>query len=329
MICSGVTATRSNSTSAPAASANAITSSARALNICSPLYHRPLAPPPLASRNYLHRRAVGAAPYSSVMSNYQRPQPNRKLVWAVYPAGTHLDRSRTSSGGMRATARNDRDNSLVTQAELFDADDRYDDGYRDGLRNLLVNCAATIAVDVARAVTATALEVATPYVKDGARRFKEKLRRTPKDTPAAEVVQEAAPKRPTASGLRPVTAAADGRDQVDLVLHADQGDANAQAALERINTRAVETYCIAAHYVAGLPAADVSDEAMRQALAAAAPGYVAAALERLAFDDTLGLTPAQRMRLLHRAAELNPGVIEDLTGANTSLASRVLSRKGH
>ncbi|MDX2389503.1 hypothetical protein NJL88_05375 [Streptomyces sp. DK15] len=266
----------------------------------------------------LHRRAVGAAPNSSVMSNYQRPQPNRKLVWAVYPAGTHLDRSRASSGGMRATARNDRDNSLVTQAELFDADDRYDDGY--DLRNLLVNCAASIAVDVARAVTATALEVATPYVKDGARRFKEKLRRTPKDTPAAEVVPEAAPERPTASGLRPVTAAADGRDQVDLVLRADQGDANAQAALERINTRAVETYCIAAHYLAGLPAADVSDEAMRQALAAAAPGYVAAALERLAFDDdALGLTPAQRMRLLHRAAELDPGVIEDLTGAHTPL----------
>ncbi|MFB6829273.1 hypothetical protein [Streptomyces hydrogenans] len=253
------------------------------------------------------------------MSNYQRPQMNRKLVWAEYPAGTHLDRSRVSSGGMRANARNDRDNSLVAQAELFDADDRYNDGYRDGLRNLLVNCAASIAVDVARAVTATALEVATPYVKDGARRFKEKLRRTPKDTPAAEVVQDAAPERPTASGLRPVTAAGDGRDQVDLVLRADQGDANAQAALERINMRAVETYCIAAHYVASLPAADVSDEAMRQALAAAAPGYVAAALERLTFDDALGLTSAQRMRLLNRAAELDPGVIEDLTGANTPL----------
>lgn len=253
------------------------------------------------------------------MSNYQRPQPNRRLVWAEYPADTHLDRSRTSSGGMRATARDDRDNSLVTQAELFDADDRYDDGYRDGLRNLLVNSATNIAADVAHAVTVAALEAATPHVQEGARRFKEKLRRRPKDTPGAEVVQQAAPERPSASSLRPVTAAADGRDQADLVLHADRGDANAQAALKRINTRAVETYCIAAHYAADLPAADVSDEAMRQALAAAAPGYVAAALEHLALDDALGLTSAQRMHLLHRAAELDPGVVEDLTDANTRL----------
>ncbi|MFE0777985.1 hypothetical protein [Streptomyces sp. NPDC058861] len=192
------------------------------------------------------------------MSNYQRPQPNRKLMLVEFPAGTHLDRSRASSGGMRGTARDDRDNSLVAQAELFDADDRYDEGYRDGLRNLFVNCATDIAVEVARTVTVAAVEVATPYLKDGARRFKEKLRRRPKDTPAAEVVQEVAPERPTASGLRPETAAANGRDQVDLVLRADQGDANVQAALERINTRAAETYGIAAHYSAGLPAADVA-----------------------------------------------------------------------
>ncbi|WP_345552630.1 hypothetical protein [Streptomyces lannensis] len=252
------------------------------------------------------------------MSNYQRPQPNRKFMLVEFPAGTHLDRSRASSGGMRGTARDDRDNSLVAQAELFDANDRYDEGYRDGLRNLLVNCATDIAVEVAQTVTVAAAEVATPYLKDGARRFKEKLRRRPKDTPAAEVVQEAAPKRPTASGLRPVTAAANGRDQVDLVLRADQGDA-VQAALERINTRAAETYGIAAHYSAGLPAADVVGEAMRQALAAAVPGYVAAALERLAFDDELGLTPAQQMRLRGRAAEFDPGVVEDLTGANAPL----------
>jgi hypothetical protein len=233
-----------------------------------------------------------------------------------FPASTHLDRSRASSGGMRGTARNDRDNSLVAQAELFDADDRYDGGYRDGLRNLLVNCATDIAMEVARTVTVAAVEVATPYLKDGARRFKEKLRRRLKDTPAAEVVQEAAPQRPTASGLRPVTAALNGRDQVDLVLRADQGDTNVQAALERINTRAAETYGIAAH----LPAADVVGEAMRQALAAAAPGYIAAALERLAFDDELCLTPTQQMRLRDRAAELDPGVVEDLTGANAPLA---------
>ncbi|WP_097868535.1 hypothetical protein [Streptomyces sp. rh34] len=59
---------------------------------------------------------------------------------------------------------------------------------------------------------------------------------------------------------------------------------------------------------------------MRRALAAAAPGYVAAALERLAFDDELGLTPAQQKRLRGCAAELDPGVVEDLTGANAPLA---------
>ncbi|MGW4272692.1 hypothetical protein ACWEGQ_10060 [Streptomyces seoulensis] len=254
------------------------------------------------------------------MSNYQRQQPNRKFMLVEFPAGTHLDRSRVSSGGMRGTARDDRDNSLVAQAELFDADDRYDEGYKDGLRNLLLNCATDIAVEVTRIVTAAAVEAAAPYLKDGARRFKEKLRRRPKDTPAAEVVQEAAPERPTTSGLRPVTAAANGRDQVDLVLRADPGDTNVQAALERINTRAAETYGISAHYSAGLPAADVASEAMRQALAAAAPGYIAAALERLAFDDELGLTPAQQMRLRDRAVELDPGVLEDLTGANAPLA---------
>ncbi|TQJ91216.1 hypothetical protein [Streptomyces sp. SLBN-31] len=268
------------------------------------------------------------------MSNYRRPQPNRKLVWAEFPAGTHLDRSRASSGGMRATARDDRDNSLVTQAELFDAYDRYDDGYRDGLKNLLVNCATTLAVDFAHALTVAALEAATPYVKDGVRRFKEKLLRVPKNTPAAEAVQEAAPERPTtASGLRLVAATADGRDQVGLVLRADQGDANTQAALERINTRAVETYGIAAHYATGLPAADVADEAMRQALAAAAPGYVAAALERLALDDALGLTPTQQMRLLDRAAELDPGVVDDLAGAKAlgyhdKTATRLVTEAG-
>ncbi|MFG2825181.1 hypothetical protein ACGFX4_37865 [Kitasatospora sp. NPDC048365] len=252
------------------------------------------------------------------MSNHQPPQPNRRLMLVVYPADTHLDRSRASSNGMRGTARSDRDNSLVTQVELFDADDRYGDGYRDGLRNLLVNCATDILVNIAHTVTVTALEAATPHIEDGLRRLKEKLRRPPKNTPAANAVQEVAPEKPTATGLRPATAA-DRPDQVGLVLRADHSDANAQAALERINTRAVETYGIAAHYAAGLAAVDVDGEAMRQALAAAAPGYVAAALERLAFDEELGLTPAQQRRLLDRAAELDPGVVEDSIRVNSPL----------
>ncbi|MFF4456593.1 hypothetical protein [Streptomyces goshikiensis] len=159
-------------------------------------------------------------------------------------------------------------------------------------------------------------------VKDGARRFKEKLRRTPKTPPATESEREATPKGATASGLRrPETAAADGRDPADLVLRAERGDATAQAAaLERINRRAVETHALAVHYAAGQPAADVADEALRQALAAAAPGYVAAALERLAFDEALGLTPAQQMRLRDRAVELDARVVEDLTGVTAPIS---------
>ncbi|MER5985768.1 hypothetical protein [Streptomyces sp. NPDC001787] len=250
------------------------------------------------------------------MSNYQQPQPNRRLMWVEYPDGTHLDRSRTSVGGMRGTARSDRDNMLVAQAELYDARDRYDDGYRDGVRNLVVNCVTDIVVDVAHTVTVAALETATPYLKDGARRFKEKLRRTPKNTPATEAAREATFKGATASGLRrPETAAADGHDPADLVLRAEQGDTTAQAAaLERINRRAVETYALAVHYAAGQLAADVAGEALRQALAAAAPGYIAAALERLAFDEALGLTPAQQVCLRDRAVELDARVVEDLTG---------------
>ncbi|MFC8393061.1 hypothetical protein [Streptomyces sp. CB02400] len=57
------------------------------------------------------------------MSDNERP-PNRRLVEAVYPAGTHLDYSRVSSNGMRGNVRDDRDNSLIGQAELFDAPDR-------------------------------------------------------------------------------------------------------------------------------------------------------------------------------------------------------------
>ncbi|MFE4057819.1 hypothetical protein ACFXP3_16230 [Streptomyces sp. NPDC059096] len=117
-----------------------------------------------------------------------------------------------------------------------------------------------------------------------------------------------------------MAAALDGRDQVDLVLCAVQGDTNVQAVLERIDTRAFETYGIAAHYSAGLPVADIVGEVMRRALAAAAPGYVAAALERLVFDDELGLAPAQQMRLRDRAAEFDSGVVEDLTDANAPLA---------
>jgi hypothetical protein len=66
------------------------------------------------------------------MSDNKRP-PNRRFVEVVYPAGTHLDYSRASSNGMRGTVRDDRDNSLIGQAELFDASDRYADGMRQAV----------------------------------------------------------------------------------------------------------------------------------------------------------------------------------------------------
>lgn len=46
-----------------------------------------------------------------------------KLVRAVYPEGTHLDVSRTTSGALRGTVRDDETNELVGHAELHEVDD--------------------------------------------------------------------------------------------------------------------------------------------------------------------------------------------------------------
>ncbi|WP_228121226.1 hypothetical protein [Streptomyces fagopyri] len=106
------------------------------------------------------------------------------------------------------------------------------------------------------------------------------------------------------------------------MLRADQGDACANAALERISARAVEVHGMAARYASDLPVADVADEAMRQAVAA--PGLAAAALQLLASDEALGLTPEQQMYMWERAAELDLAVVEDLTGTHTMPAEDVV-----
>ncbi|MGW3715576.1 hypothetical protein ACWD8L_00325 [Streptomyces sp. NPDC005133] len=263
------------------------------------------------------------------MTDNQRPL-NRRLVEAVYPAGTHLDYSRASSNGMRGNVRDDRDNSLIGQAELFDAPDRYADGYHDGydhrshddefrryLADVLAREVVRPIMDAAWAAAARGITAARPHVNAWVRQRVDKLRRrTPKATAAAphKLVQESGPEH---APSRSAAATAGGHQRVDPVLRADHGDACANAAMERIIARVVEVHGLAAHYAADLPAGDAADAAMRQAMAAAAPALAAATLQLISSDDALGLTPEQRMYMLERAAELDLAVVEDLTGANT------------
>ncbi|MFE2070447.1 hypothetical protein ACFXDH_50205 [Streptomyces sp. NPDC059467] len=276
------------------------------------------------------------------MSDNERP-PNRRLVEAVYPAGTHLVDSRASSNGMRGNVLDDRDNSLIGHAELFDAPDRYADGYQDGyhdgydhrshdefrryVADPLIRELAPLLGDLAYAAAARGFAAARPHVNAWVRRRVDKLRsRSPRGAaaalpePAQETGPEHAPPRPAA--------ATSGHHQVDPVLRADQGDACANAALERISARAVEVHGMAARYAADLPTTDAADEAMRQAVAAAAPG-LAAALQLIASDEALGLTPEQQIYLWERAAELDLAVVEDLTGTHMMPAEVVaLQRLG-
>ncbi|MDX2748292.1 hypothetical protein [Streptomyces sp. NRRL_B-2557] len=110
------------------------------------------------------------------MTDSQRP-PNRRLVEAVYPAGTHLGYSRASSNGMRGTVRDDQDNSLIGQAELFDAPDRYAYGYHDGydhrshddefrhyLAEVLAPEVARLVMNAAWVAAARGIATARPHV---------------------------------------------------------------------------------------------------------------------------------------------------------------------
>ncbi|WP_430480030.1 hypothetical protein ACQZM9_29860 [Streptomyces sp. P11-1] len=268
------------------------------------------------------------------MSDNERP-PNRRLVEAVYPAGTHLDYSRASSNGMRGNVRDDRDNSLIGQAELFDAPDRYADGYHDGydhrshdgeFRRYLIDALAREVTlflgDLVYAAATRSIDAARPRINAWVRQRVDKLRSRSTRFAAAALPEPAQEPGPEHAPPRPAAATA-VHHRVDPVLRADQGDTCANAALERINARAVEVHGMAAHYAADLPAADAADEAMRQAMAAAAPGLAAAALQLIASDEALGLTPEQQMYMWERAAELDLAVVEDLTGAHTMPAKVV------
>ncbi|MFJ5531022.1 hypothetical protein [Streptomyces sp. NPDC093261] len=152
------------------------------------------------------------------MSDNERP-PNRRLVVAVYPAGTHLDYSRASSNAMRGNVRDDRDNSLIGQAELFDAPDRYADGYHDGydhrshddeflryLADLLAREVVQLLGDLAYDAAARGFATARPRVNAWVRQRVDKLRsRSPRvaaathPKPAQESGPEHVPPRPAAA----------------------------------------------------------------------------------------------------------------------------------
>ncbi|WP_247708852.1 hypothetical protein [Streptomyces sp. C3-3] len=273
------------------------------------------------------------------MTDNQRP-PNRRLVEAVYPFGTHLDFSRASSDGMRGNVRDDRDNSLIGQAELFDAPDRYADGYHDGydhrshddefrryLAEIIVREVTSFVVDVAWEAAARGITVARPRVSAWARHAWTSWLRTPKAAAAAphKFVQEFGPKRAPSQSA---DATANGHQRVDPVLRAGHGDACANAAMERIIARAVEVHGLATRYAADLSAADAADTAMRQAVAAASPGLAAATLQLISSDAALGLTPEQQKYMWERAAELDLAVVEDLTSTNTTPAHGVERQQG-
>ncbi|MFJ8478356.1 hypothetical protein [Kitasatospora sp. NPDC094011] len=79
--------------------------------------------------------------------------------------------------------------------------------------------------------------------------------------------------------------------------------------------RAADAFEIALHYQ-GACTAEARQEALRNALATAAPGLVAAAVVRVADDPGLGLTIEQREYLTDIAAGLDLDTVEDLFGAN-------------
>ncbi|MFD9872672.1 hypothetical protein [[Kitasatospora] papulosa] len=279
------------------------------------------------------------------MTDSQRP-PNRRLVEAVYPAGAHLDFSRASSDGMRGNVRDDRDNSLIGQAELFDVPDRYADGYHDGyhdgydhrsshddeflrhLTEVFAREVASFVMDVALDAAAHGTTVARPRVSAWARHAWTSWLRTPNAAAATphKFVQETGPKRAPSQSAGPT---AGGHQRVDpVLLRADHGDACADAAMERIIARAVEVHDLATRYAADLSAAHAADTAMRQAVAAASPGLAAATLQLISSDTALGLTLEQQRYMLERAAELDLAVVEDLTSTNTTPAHGVERQQG-
>ncbi|MFJ2781521.1 hypothetical protein [Kitasatospora sp. NPDC087315] len=86
-------------------------------------------------------------------------------------------------------------------------------------------------------------------------------------------------------------------------------------AYDALAQRAGDAFEIALHYQ-GACTREARQEALHNALAAAAPGLVAAALVRLADDPELGLTIEQREYLTNLATGLDLDTVEDLFGAN-------------
>ncbi|WP_326790470.1 hypothetical protein [Streptomyces sp. NBC_00151] len=146
---------------------------------------------------------------------------------------------------------------LIGQAELFDASDRYADGYQDGydhrshnnefrhhLADIIVREVAHVLGDLAYVAAARGFATARPHVKAWVRKRVDKLRSRLPRVAAAALPEPAHETGPEHAPPRPAAATA-GHHRVDPVLRADQGDACANAALERISARAVEVHGMA------------------------------------------------------------------------------------
>ncbi|MFI9311313.1 hypothetical protein [Streptomyces triculaminicus] len=100
-----------------------------------------------------------------------------------------------------------------------------------------------------------------------------------------------------------------------LALSPSDQDPLHQLAYDAIADRANEAFEIALHYQ-GDRGPESCREALHNALAVAASGFVAAGLMGLAEDPGLALTPEQEEFITDRARELALDVVENLTGAN-------------
>ncbi|MGK5546690.1 hypothetical protein ACSNOH_18450 [Streptomyces sp. URMC 127] len=100
-----------------------------------------------------------------------------------------------------------------------------------------------------------------------------------------------------------------------LALSPSDQDPLHQLAYDAIADRATEAFEIALHYQSDR-SPESCREALHNALAVAASGFVAAGLMSLSEDPGLALTPEQEEFITDRARELDLDVVENLTGAN-------------
>ncbi|MFJ4680490.1 hypothetical protein [Kitasatospora sp. NPDC088783] len=131
----------------------------------------------------------------------------------------------------------------------------------------------------------------------------------------ADDLQAAALAGATASEAADARALPANPRRADLGLnHTDPLQRLAQSG---VHATAVEAFETALHLQSSGHGPQARSEALHNALAAAAPGVVAAALFHLAYDLALGLAPEQRLYLHEVAAELDLRVVEDLSGATS------------